>query len=282
MSDPKAELDRKLQRVQESLLELKQQPEWQTNRPYQAMLEATVAYADTGLRDAIWIWAQMFVDVAATGVWNWAQGTKHTQIPAEFEQLFDGLYNQISQAQSVEEVYDALSTTMWDASTIGILMRPGVSYSYTKATFHIRTNETLLRQGAEAIWEILEASRRVAPIALTLEAAVLAQGLDGPAPQAAQQLVFYTTDSSGRERPPVWVQIHTALVGAHVSEQIALQNSETWVKQWDEAAGGPALRKLGDIIGEGLEAAGGVAGLAIIGLGVAAAVMILPRVFGRG
>jgi len=282
MSDQKAELDRKLQRVQESLLELKQQPEWQTNRPYQAMLEATIAYADAGLRDAIWICAQMFVDVAATGSWNYAQGTKHTQIPAEFQQLFDGLYARIAQAQSVQEVYDELYATLWDASTIGILMRPGVSYSSTKATFHVRANETLLRQGAESIWEILEASRRIAPIALALEASVLAQGLDGAAPDAAQQLVFYTTDSSGRERPPVWVQIHQALVGAHVSEEIALQNSETWVKQWDEAAGGPALRKLGDIIGEGLEIAGGVAGLAIIGLGVAAAVLILPRIFGRG
>lgn len=261
--------DRGLQRFLEK--HPRDDPSWNRLETYQEMLHATEVYAEAALKDAIWSFAQSYVDVAATGVFG-SRDARHQDIPAEFEDLYQSVYNKIvstnydNPADEIEFIYDTLMAAMWDAVTIGIFPRPILINAGGAATAlgHIRANETLFRQEVEVIYEIKRAYERLGPIAVAIEAQMLALGPDSKPPEIAYQLVFYTVSEAGKERPPVWAEIHMAILGSDISVEVAKRNAQEFQTALKDAAVDPKLRQLGSDMSDLFTAFGGLAGMLTI------------------
>lgn len=274
----KTEFDKKVLRYEGIIKDVSAaHPDWQKIGPYMTVLDATERYAEAAVKDAIWVFAQMFVDVASTGAVG-RSDTSHVEIPAEFADLFGQAYEDVlkatgaTAAEEIENIYDVLMDIMWESVTVGVFIRPSVSWSASIARGHIFANDVLFRQAAETIYEIKQAAERLGPIDVSLRTLHAAKGDDGEAPAIAHQLVFFT-ERDGREIPPVWAEIHTALVGTEVTEQIAKYSADSYRQELQDAAGAPAIAEFSNITTDILGAAGGVAGLAMIGLLVAGGVV---------
>lgn len=261
--------DRGLQRYLEK--HPRDDPQWQRLETYEEMLRATQLYAEAALKDAIWSFAQSYVDVAATGLTGSADA-KHQEIPAEFEDLYQDVFNKIvstnydNPADEIRAIYDLLMATMWDAVTVGIFPRPILinAGGAVTALGHIRVNQTLFLQEAEVIYEVKRAYARLGPIAVAIEAQMAAAGPDSEPPEIAYQLVFYTVGQDGKERPPVWAEIHMALLGSQISVEVAKRNAQEFRTTLEDAAVDPKLREMGNGLADLLAAFGGVAGVLTI------------------
>lgn len=275
--------DRGLQRYLEK--HPRDDPGWSRLGVYEQMLKATEVYAQAALRDAIWSFAQSYVDVAATGVFG-STDAKHQEVPAEFEDLYQQTFNAIvstnydNPADEIQFIYDTLMATMWDAVTVGIFPRPILinAGGAVTALGHIRANEALFRQEAEVIYEVKQAYERLGPIAVAVTAQMAALGPDSEPPEIAYQLVFYTVSESGDERPPVWAEIHMALLGSQISVEVAKRNSQEFRTVLEDATVDPKLREMGQGLADLLAAFGGVAGVLTIA-GLAFVGVMLYRAF---
>lgn len=275
--------DRGLQRYLEK--HPRTDPAWSRLGTYEQMLKATEVYAEAAIKDAIWSFAQSYVDVAATGLAG-STDAKHQEIPAEFADLYQQAHDLIvstnydNPADEIQFIYDTLMATMWDAVTVGIFPRPILINAGGAATAigHIRANETLFRQEAEVIYEVKQAYERLGPIAVAITAQLAAMGPDSEPPEIAYQLVFYTTGEAGNERPPVWAEIHMALLGSQISVEVAKRNAQEFRTALEDAAVDPKLREMGQGLADLLAAFGGAAGILTIA-GLAFVGVMLYRAF---
>jgi len=283
MPETPAELDKRVSALQDELTELRENEDWSTVGAYLPIAQATAQYLDVALREMVYAYAQTYADIAATGVFSrWNES--HTKIPAELEEDFNNILSSVSSAQTLDEVRERLNDAMWDVITAGgaqwfLHWEIGKTATPTTAIFHLRTNDALLRQGAQAVWDVIKVGREAGPVITSVVARAATQGADAPPPEGAERLVFYVRDpNSGMEDPPFWLVIHLALVQAHVTESLAQNLSVDWRKSWSDAAGLPALKKAGQTIGGFLEGVGGVGGLLLLGLGVATLIVVGPRI----
>jgi hypothetical protein len=263
-------------------------PVWNVLGTYGDMLTATQRYADAALKDAIWSFAQSYVDIATTGVIG-STDARHAEIPSEFADLYQEVYDKIvstnppSAADEIQVIYDTLMAAMWDAVTIGIIPRQLIidAGGAGVAIGHIRANETLFRQEAEVIYEVKQAYKRLAPITLAIEAQMATLGPDSEPPEIAYQLVFYTVGEDGKERPPVWAEIHMALIGSQISVELAKRNAQDFRETLKDTAVDPKLRQFGNDLGDLFTALGGVAGVLTIAAVLVGGVF-LYRAFQKG
>jgi len=283
MPETPAELDKRVADLQDQLTELRENEDWSTVGAYRPIAQATASYLDVALKEMVYAYAQTYADIAATGVFSrWNES--HTELPAELEEDFNDIVASVSTAQSLGEVRDKLNDAMWDVITAGgaqwfLHWEIGKTATPTTAIFHLRTNDALLRQGAQAVWEVIKVGREAVPVIAAVIARATTQGDDAPPPEGAERLVFYVRDpDTGMEDPPFWLVVHLALVQAHVTESLAQKLSVEWRKSWGDAAGLPALKKAGQTIGGFLEGVGGVGGLLLLGLGVGALIVVGPRI----
>lgn len=239
--------------------------EWQTPEPYVTMLAATERYAEAAMKDAIWAFAQTYVDIAATGTFG-RKKTTHAEIPAEFQDLFGQAMDAVAKAsgvtpdEEIENIYLRLWDIMWDAITFGIFPRARVvGADAVIIRGHLYANETLLRQVAETIYEIKQASRRLGPIAFALAGWKTTGGKPETRPERVEELVFYT-GIPGKEKPPVWAEIHIALVGTPIVADIGRMTGQTFRETVSDATGLPQLQQMGTDLTDIMGALGGVVG----------------------
>lgn len=283
MPESQAELDRRVAKLQDDLAKLRANEDWSTVAPFRPVAEATARYLDVGLKELVYAYAQTYADIAATGKFS-RTNESHTELPAEFEDDFNAILSSVASATSLQDVRKRLDDAMWDALTIGTaqwLFHWEIARTTTpmQAIFHLRTNDALLRQGAQAVWDVVKVAREAGPVIVRVLATYATQGAQAPPPDGADRLVFYVRDpNTGLEDPPFWLVVHLGLVQAHVAEQLAQGLSGDWRKSWSDAAGIPALRGAGQAIGSFLEAVGGVGGLFLVVLGVAGVIVIGPKV----
>lgn len=283
MPETQAELDARVAALQTELAELRQGEDWSTVAPYKPVAEATARYLDVALKDLVYAYAQTYADIAATGLFS-RRNESHTEIPAELQTDFNDILASVSSATSLEDTRRRLDNAMWDVLTVGgaqwfLHWEIGRTATPTTALFHLRANDALLRQGAQAVWDVIKVGREAGPVIVAVELAYAAGGPDAPPPPGAERLVFYVRDpDTGMEDPPFWLVVHLGLVQAHVTEQLAQGLSGDWRSSWSDAAGLPALKRAGQTIGGFLEGVGGVGGLLLFGLGVAALIVVGPRI----
>lgn len=253
-------------------------PQWQQLEPYIVMFHATQRYANAALKDAIWGFAQAYVDVASTGYLGKKATSSHVEIPAEFSDLFKGMLDDIlttnppNAADEIGAIYDIMMAGMYDAITVGPIPRwtvTGFGGDAASVNAHLEFNETLFRQEAEVIYEIKQAYRRLGPIGFAIKGAELSTGKEGPPPERAYELVFYTGEGAD-ERPPVWAQLHMASLGSQVVVEIGRQTGYEFRKAVTDAAGVPALQSMGAGLTDVMGALGGVTGALGMLAGVAA------------
>lgn len=270
--------DERAQRFDRALREyLQQHPptsaEWQTPEPYVTMLAATERYAEASIKDAIWAFAQAYVDIASTGYIGKAD-TTHAEIPAEFQTLFDDAMRAVETAnastpgEEIQLIYRRLWDIMWDAISMGIFLRLSVGLSSAVVRGHLYANETVLRQAAETIYEIKVAAQRLGPIALSL-ASWQTTGGNPPPPLPVSGLVFYTETKDGNERPPVWAEIHAANTASPILVDISRRTGETFREIIKDAAGVDAVKSATQGFTDIMDDVGGLSGAIMWAVGIA-------------
>jgi len=272
--------DERVQRFDRALQEyLQQHPptsaEWQTPEPYVTMLAATERYAEASIKDAIWAFAQAYVDIASTG-YTGKVNTTHTEVPAEFQTLFDDAMRAVETAnastpgEEIQLIYLRLWDIMWDAITVGIFPRVSLGVGLDQAVIRgqLYANETVLRQAAETIYEIKVAAQRLGPIALSL-ASWQTTGGNPPPPLPVSGLVFYTETKDGNERPPVWAEIHIANIASPILVDISRRTGETFRETIKDAAGAEALKSATQGFTDIMDDVGGLSGAIMWAVGIA-------------